>query len=169
MTDHKTVHTTPSFNDARYEEFLTEKQLAARHRRSPKTLRNDRVLGNYVAFYLIGRLVRYRFSEVFAFELTHRVACGDEKMGPCAVSSADPREETFLTPRELAKRHQRSEKTLRNDRVQRRYISFYKLGGQVLYALSDVVAYEQTHCATSTTSAQARNAQQNAPAPSNTP
>jgi len=169
MADHNTAHTAPLFNDALHEEFLTEKQLAARHRRSPKTLRNDRVLGVYVPFHTLGRLVRYRFSDVIAYEQAHRVACGDDKMGPYAVSSADPREETFLTPPELAKRHQRSEKTLRNDHVQRRYISFYKIGGRVRYALSDVLAYEQAHRAPSTTSAQARDANQHAPYGLNSP
>jgi len=53
MADHNTAHTAPLFNDALHEEFLTEKQLAARHRRSPKTLRNDRVLGVYVPFHLV--------------------------------------------------------------------------------------------------------------------
>ena len=151
MADHNTAHTAPLFNDALHEEFLTEKQLAARHRRSPKTLRNDRVLGVYVPFHTLGRLVRYRFSDVIAYEQAHRVACVDPKIGVCAVSFVDPREETFLTPPELEKRHQRGEKTLRNDRVQRGYISFYKLGGQVRYALSDIIAYEHAHHATSTT------------------
>jgi hypothetical protein len=168
MAEHKTAHTTPSLNNALYEEFLTEKQLAARHRRGPKTLRNDRVKGSYIPFHKLGN-VRYRLSDVIAYEQAHRVACVDPKIGVCAVSFVDPREETFLTPPELAKRHQRSEKTLRNDHVQRRYISFYKIGAHVRYALSDVLAYEQAHRATSTTSAQARDPQQHAPARSNTP
>jgi hypothetical protein len=164
MTENKNAPiVTPSLIDALDEQFLTEKQLAARHKRSPKTLRNDRGRETYVPFHTFGRLVRYRLSVVIAYEQAHRVACGDEKDGVCAAPTVDPRTETFLTPRELAKRHQREEKTLRNDRVQRSYISYYKFGGQVRHALSDVVAYEQAHRATSTTSAQARAGQQRGP------
>jgi hypothetical protein len=48
--------------------FLTEQQLAARHQRSVKTLRNARVHGGYVKFVKLGRNVRYRFSDVLAYE-----------------------------------------------------------------------------------------------------
>jgi hypothetical protein len=50
------------------EVFLTEAQLAARHQRSVKTLRNARVSGGYIPFVKIGRNVRYRLSDVLAFE-----------------------------------------------------------------------------------------------------
>jgi hypothetical protein len=50
------------------EVFLTETQLAARHQRSVKTLRNARVSGGYIPFVKIGRNVRYRLSDVLAFE-----------------------------------------------------------------------------------------------------
>jgi hypothetical protein len=50
------------------EVFLTEQRLAARHQRSVKTLRNDRVSGGYVPFLKIGRSVRYRLSDVLTFE-----------------------------------------------------------------------------------------------------
>jgi hypothetical protein len=50
------------------EMFLTETQLAARHQRSVKTLGNARVSGGYVPFVKIGRNVRYRLSDVHAFE-----------------------------------------------------------------------------------------------------
>jgi hypothetical protein len=50
------------------EVFLTEQQLAARHQRSVKTLRNDRVLGGYIKFVRIGRTIRYRLSDVVAYE-----------------------------------------------------------------------------------------------------
>jgi hypothetical protein len=50
------------------EVFLTEAQLAARHQRSVKTLRNARVSGGHVPFVKIGRSVRYRLSDVLAFE-----------------------------------------------------------------------------------------------------
>ena len=47
---------------------LTERQLATRHQRSVKTLRNARVYGGYVPFVKIGRSVRYRLSDVLAYE-----------------------------------------------------------------------------------------------------
>ena len=170
MAVHKPHIVTPSSSDPLDETFLTEKELAARHKRSPKTLRNDRVKGSYIEFLsLTAHCVRYRFSMVLAYEQAHRVVCGDKLMEGFPVPAADPREETFLTPRELAKRHHREEKTLRNDRTQRRYISFYKLGGQVRYALSDVLAYEHAHRATSTTSARANDGQKNASPGSNEP
>ena len=149
--------------------FLNTNELAARHRRNPKTLRNDRVLGAYVPFHVFGQLVRYRFSDVFDYEQAQRVVCGDEKNGLYAKPTVDPRAETLLTPRELAERHQREEKPLRNDRAQRSYISYYKLGGPVRYALSDVLAYEAAHRATSTTSEQSRDKKVQKPSRSNPP
>jgi hypothetical protein len=50
------------------EMFLTEAQLAARHQRSVKTLRNARVSGGYIPYVKIGRNVRYRLSDLLAFE-----------------------------------------------------------------------------------------------------
>jgi hypothetical protein len=50
------------------EMFLTETQLATRHQRSVKTLRNARVSGGYIPYVKIGRNVRYRLSDVLAFE-----------------------------------------------------------------------------------------------------
>lgn len=48
--------------------FLTEGQLADRHQRARKTLQNDRVSGKGVPFVKIGRSVRYRLSDVIAWE-----------------------------------------------------------------------------------------------------
>jgi hypothetical protein len=48
--------------------FLTEQQLAYRHQRSVKTIRNDRLKGSYVPFRKFGRHVRYRLSDVLAYE-----------------------------------------------------------------------------------------------------
>jgi hypothetical protein len=56
---------TPSIAD---ETFLTDAELAARWQISPKTLRNARVAGRLLGFVKIGRCVRYRLSEVVAFE-----------------------------------------------------------------------------------------------------
>ena len=53
------------------ETFLTEEELAARWRISPKTLRNARVSGRLLGFIKISHLVRYRLSEVIAFEEEH--------------------------------------------------------------------------------------------------
>jgi hypothetical protein len=50
------------------EVFLTEQQLAARHQRSAKTLRNARVHGGYIPFVKIGRNIRYRLSDVIKYE-----------------------------------------------------------------------------------------------------
>jgi hypothetical protein len=58
----------PAPADARDEVFLTEKQLASRHQLSVKTLRNARVSGSYVCFVRLGRTVRYRLSDVVAYE-----------------------------------------------------------------------------------------------------
>ena len=58
----------PSVADARDEIFLTEKQLASRHQLSVKTLRNARVIGSYIRFVRLGRTVRYRLSDVVAYE-----------------------------------------------------------------------------------------------------
>lgn len=72
-----TTPMTPStpFKTVKYDDgsilsnvFLTEHQLAARHQRSVKTVRNLRVNGGYVPFLKIGRHVRYRLSDVLAFE-----------------------------------------------------------------------------------------------------
>lgn len=53
--------------------FLTEQQLATRHQRSAKTYRNARVKGGVasIPFFKIGRLVRYRLSDVIAWEKSH--------------------------------------------------------------------------------------------------
>jgi hypothetical protein len=48
--------------------FFTEAQLAERQQKSVKTLRNDRLTGRGIPFIKIGRLVRYRLSDVLAFE-----------------------------------------------------------------------------------------------------
>jgi hypothetical protein len=58
----------PSPADVRDEVFLTEKQLASRHQLSVKTLRNARVSGTYIRFVRLGRTVRYRLSDVVAYE-----------------------------------------------------------------------------------------------------
>jgi hypothetical protein len=50
------------------EMLLTEQQLAARHQMSVKTLRNARVKGDSIPFVKIGRLVRYRMSDVARWE-----------------------------------------------------------------------------------------------------
>ncbi|MCQ1573488.1 helix-turn-helix domain-containing protein [Neorhizobium galegae] len=50
------------------ERLLTEIEVAERQQRSIKTLQNQRVIGNGIPFVKIGRLVRYRLSDVVAYE-----------------------------------------------------------------------------------------------------
>jgi hypothetical protein len=54
--------------------FLTETQLADRQQRSVKTLQNLRVKGGSIPFVKIGRHVRYRLSDVIAWEAAHTLA-----------------------------------------------------------------------------------------------
>ena len=51
--------------------FLTDLELARRWGISPKTLRNKRVSGSSVAYVQLGGSVRYRLSDVLAFEAAH--------------------------------------------------------------------------------------------------
>jgi len=55
------------------ETFLTDQELAARWQLAPKTLRNARVEGRLLGFVKIGRSVRYRLSEIIAYELQNSV------------------------------------------------------------------------------------------------
>jgi hypothetical protein len=55
------------------EAFLTDEELAARWKLSPKTLRNARVTGRLIGHVKIGRSVRYRLSEVIAYETQNSV------------------------------------------------------------------------------------------------
>ena len=47
---------------------LTDVQLAARWGRTPGSLRNARVAGNGCPFIRIGRSIRYRLTDVLAYE-----------------------------------------------------------------------------------------------------
>jgi hypothetical protein len=49
--------------------FLTEKELAARQKRSVRTLQNQRISGDGVPFVKFGRSVRYRLSDIVAWEM----------------------------------------------------------------------------------------------------
>jgi hypothetical protein len=60
----------PSIAD---ETFLTDEELAARWHVAAKTLRNARVAGRLIGFVKIGRSVRYRLSEIIAYELQNSV------------------------------------------------------------------------------------------------
>jgi hypothetical protein len=61
--------------------FLTEQQLAERQQRSVKTLRNQRVTGGGVPFCRFGRSVRYRLSDVIAWEAARVVESTSEAKG----------------------------------------------------------------------------------------
>jgi hypothetical protein len=169
MADHnKAPIVTPSFNDALDEVFLTEKQLAGRHQCAPKTLRNNRGKGRGVPFFKNGRKkrghVRYQLSIVLAYERARRVTtAGSAEL----EASLDPRAEKFLTEKQLATRHQRCEKTLRNDRLSKIGMPYYKFESSVRYALSDVLAYERAHTMTSTSSMEIREAQRRTSSRSN--
>lgn len=52
-------------------------------------------------------------------------------------------EDVFLTPRELARRHQRSEKSLAHDRMAGRGVPFARFGRLCRYAFCDVLDYEE--------------------------
>ena len=54
------------------EHLLTEVEVAERHRRSVKTLQNERVKGGGIPFVKIGRLVRYRFEDILEYEANCR-------------------------------------------------------------------------------------------------
>lgn len=60
--------TAPTTAISNPDTLLTEFDLARRQNRSVKTIRNQRVLGGGVPFIKIGRLVRYRLSDVIAWE-----------------------------------------------------------------------------------------------------
>ena len=70
--------------------------------------------------------------------------------GACAPCSVDRLDEVFLTERQLAERHQRSVRTLRNARVYGGYVKFVKIGRSVRYRLSDVLEYERANVLRST-------------------
>lgn len=50
------------------EVFLTERELAARQKRSVRTLQNQRISGDGVPFVKFGRSVRYRLCDIVAWE-----------------------------------------------------------------------------------------------------
>lgn len=58
--------------------LLTESDLAARWRVSPKTLQAARSQGRLVRFLKIGRAVRYRLADVVAFEAAHEMVTAAE-------------------------------------------------------------------------------------------
>jgi len=57
-----------AFPDGGSEHLLTPRELAARQQRSLKSLAHDRVAGRGIPYVKIGRLCRYRLSDVLAFE-----------------------------------------------------------------------------------------------------
>lgn len=59
---------TTQTSDRRSETFLNEHALAERWAISVKTLRNRRVTGGFLPFVKLSRSVRYRLSDVIAWE-----------------------------------------------------------------------------------------------------
>jgi hypothetical protein len=71
--------------------FLTEYQLAARHQCSVKTLRNQRVAGVGIKHVKLGRLVRYRLSDIEAWEEANlRRSTSDTRGGTGELASRAP-------------------------------------------------------------------------------
>jgi hypothetical protein len=61
--------------------LLTEQQLAERQQRSIKTLQNLRVKGGSIPFVKIGRHVRYRLSDIIAWEAAHTLSSTSDVRG----------------------------------------------------------------------------------------
>ncbi|WP_342111029.1 transcriptional regulator [Methylobacterium sp. SI9] len=60
------------------DDLLDEHAVAKRQRRSVKTLRNQRVAGDGIPYLKLGRSVRYRLSDVIAWEQARlRTSTGD--------------------------------------------------------------------------------------------
>lgn len=70
MTMSKTPGAEPQPNTTTNpdERLLTEQQVAERQGRAVKTLQNQRVTGDGIPFVKMGRSVRYRLSDVDAWE-----------------------------------------------------------------------------------------------------
>lgn len=60
--------------------------------------------------------------------------------------------EVFLNEHELAERHKRSVRTVRNERLRGAGVPFVRIGRSIRYRLSDVVRYESERLCTSTSS-----------------
>lgn len=62
--------------------FVTEKQLAARWQSSVKKLQKDRLHGTGPPFVRMGRLVRYRMTDVVDYEAEHTLHHTSGKLPP---------------------------------------------------------------------------------------
>src|SRR3954462_12353117 len=64
--------------DPTQDRLLTEAEVARRQSRSVKTLQNQRVNGDGIPFLKLGRSVRYRLSDVVAWEQSNfRISTSD--------------------------------------------------------------------------------------------
>lgn len=61
------------------ETLLTEHEVARRQGRSVRTLQNQRVLGGGIPYLKLGRSVRYRLSDVSAWEEARRYSSTSEE------------------------------------------------------------------------------------------
>jgi hypothetical protein len=68
----------PSIYSSHKGQLLTETEVAERQNRSVKTLQNQRVIGNGIPFLKLGRSVRYRLSDVIAWEEARVVSSTSE-------------------------------------------------------------------------------------------
>jgi hypothetical protein len=64
----KTGHRTSLTESVLDDQLITDQELAKRWSCSPKTLRNQRSQGQGCPYVRLGRMVRYRLSDVVAFE-----------------------------------------------------------------------------------------------------
>jgi hypothetical protein len=67
--------------------YLRDTEVARLTGRAVQTLRNERTLGQGIAYSKIGRSVRYRYSDVVAFMERHRINVGDHPNVNTAQSS----------------------------------------------------------------------------------
>lgn len=67
-TDYRPPRTGASKADSNDHAFLTEKDLAARWKMQPPSLANQRSQGRGPRYVKIGEAVRYRLSDILAYE-----------------------------------------------------------------------------------------------------
>jgi hypothetical protein len=60
--------------------LLTTADVAAILKRSPRTVRKDRVCGTGPAYIKVGRLVRYRLADIAAFVNARRVEAASDRL-----------------------------------------------------------------------------------------
>lgn len=77
--DRSAVRDMGSASTTTGDQLLTEQQVAWRQARSVRTLQNQRVLGGGIPYLKLGRAVRYRLSDVVAWEEARRFSSTSEE------------------------------------------------------------------------------------------